>query len=279
LNDNSKMKNCKFKLSVTMSNKIVDTAPVLLGGNPVESIAKAKRMGYDAVELHFSNPSEIELNKLADACEKNDLQVSGIATGSVFVVHKLSLIDDSDQIREAAINSIKEYVDLAQALSSLVIIGCVRGNLPNGARRDLFETRLTGSMEQIADYAGKKNVPLVLEAINRYENNYLNTAAEVANYIKLSKIPNLKILLDTFHMNIEEKGIIETIVENKELLGYFHFADSNRKYPGAGNMDFAGIVTMLRAIKFNGYVSFECLPLPNGDEAAKAAINNIRAML
>jgi sugar phosphate isomerase/epimerase len=279
MNDNSKVKNYEFKLSVTVSNEISATAPFLLGGNPVESITKAKRMGYDAVELHFSNPSEIEIGKLVGACEKYDIQVSGIATGSIFMVHKLSLIDDSAQIRDAAINSIKEYVDLAQAVNSLVIIGCVRGNLPNGAGRDIFETRLTGSLGQIADYASKRNVPLVLEAINRYENNYLNTAAEVANYINSSKIPGLKILLDTFHMNIEEKGIIKAIAENKELLGYIHFADSNRRYPGAGNMDFAGIVTLLKAIEYNGYVSFECLPLPNGDEAAKAAINNIRAML
>jgi sugar phosphate isomerase/epimerase len=279
MNDNSKVKNYQFKFSVTISNEISATAPFLLGGDPVENIAKAKRMGYDAVELHFDSPSEIAIGKLAGACEKYHIQVSGIATGSIFVAHKLSLIDDSDQIREAAIRSIKEYVDLAQAVNSLVIIGCVRGNLPNGVGRYIYETRLTGSLEQIADYASKRNVSLVLEAINRYENNYLNTAAEVAYYIKSSKIPNLKILMDTFHMNIEEKGIIKTIAENKELLGYIHFADSNRQYPGAGNMDFANIVTMLKAIGYNGYVSFECLPLPSGDEAAKAAINHIRAML
>lgn len=279
ISDFQKHRESRLKFSVTVSNNTSYNAPVLFGGDIAESIEKAKRMGYDAVELHFSNPLDVDVKKVISACEKYNVQVSAIATGSTYVINKLSLTDDSENIREAAINRIKEYVDLAQSLSSMVIIGCVRGNIADRSRYDIFLDRLTESMKQISDYSTKRNVPLVLEAINRYENNYLNTAFETFSFIKASNIPNLKILLDTFHMNIEEKEIINSIRESKELLGYIHAADSNRMYPGAGHINFKEILDTLTDIGYDGYISGECLPLPEGDTAAINGLEYLKSCL
>jgi sugar phosphate isomerase/epimerase len=258
------------KYSVTVTNRASRKVPVLLGGNINDCIEKAKSIGYDAIELHYSHPNEMNVSEAAKVLKNLNIQVSGIATSSTYVVHKLSLTDDSDIIREAAIKRVNEYVDRAMQLSSTVIIGCVRGNIKAHCDVDVYLNRLSESLKKVSVYAEARNVPIVLEAINRYENNFLNTALETLNFIKASKIPNLKILLDTFHMNIEEADICNSIFETREHIGYIHFSDSNRMYPGAGHIDFKAIINTLNDIGYEGYISAECLPLPDGDSAAKA---------
>ena len=104
------------------------------------------------------------------------------------------------------------------------------------------------------------------------ECNFLNTAGETARVINQIKSPNLKILLDTFHMNIEEKNPCATIVEVKEYISHIHVADSNRQYPGNGHINFNTICRTLREIKYKGFISGEMLPFPNLETALKQYI-------
>jgi sugar phosphate isomerase/epimerase len=267
---NDASKNTDFKYSVTITDYVSAKAPVLLGGKISACIKKAKRYGYDAVELHYSDPEKINLPAALDAFGSEGMSVSGIATGSTYVVHKLSLTDAYEKIREAAIKRLYQYIDVAEKLSSTLIVGCVRGNIGANDDRNTIIGRLSESMQMVCIYAQSRNVPVVLEAINRYENNYINTALETVEFIKASRIQNLRILLDTFHMNIEEADMADAIMTAGNLLGYVHVADSNRMYPGRGHTNFKSIVGALSDINYNGYLSAECMPHPDGDRAAAA---------
>jgi len=264
------------KYSVTISDCISKKTPVLLEGKITDCIKKAKQYGFSAAELHYSDPKKIDLSDAFDVLENESISVSGIATGAIYVIHKLSLIDESNTIRKKAIERVYEYVDIANKLSSTIIIGCVRGNMGANDDKEMIYSRLNESMRILCKYAYKKNVPVVLEAINRYENNYLNTSLEVKNFIETFEIPNLKVLLDTFHMNIEEISIEKAMEVCGDKLGYVHFADSNRYYPGAGHIDFKKVINALKKINYQGYISFECLPWPDGITAANKAIENIK---
>jgi len=268
----------RIRFSVTIGNTLSKKASVLFGGDMSKSIKMAKFYGYDAVELQIKNPQDVEIEKVIKACKKFNINVSAIATGSNYVVDKLSLTDDSDVIRNLAICRLKEYVDLASIIGGYVIVGCMRGNIPEESLYGVYESRLSESMKILSEYAGNKNVMFLLEAINRYENNYLNTAYETLNFIKKNNITETKILLDTFHMNIEEKDIYEGIRECKELLGYLHISDSNRMYAGAGHIDFKEVAASIINIGFEGYLSAECLPIPNGDTSAQKAITYMKSL-
>ncbi|NLM11653.1 MAG: sugar phosphate isomerase/epimerase [Clostridiaceae bacterium] len=274
--DNNSVK--KMKLSVTVSKNTSKTVPVLLGGDFRESIRKAKQLGYDAVELHIV-PGDINVKEIVSCCEKNNIEVSAIGTGRSYVVDKLSLIDDSSVNREMAVARLKEYIDIAESVGSYVIIGCMKGNMRDYSLYDTYENRLSESMKQVSLYAAEKNVLLLLEAINRYENNYMNTAAETLDFIKRNDIPKTKVLLDTFHMNIEEKDMCESIRECGDMLGYVHIADSNRMHAGGGHIDFKKIIDALKDINYNGYLSAECLPIPDGDIAARKGLDFIKPLL
>jgi 5-keto-L-gluconate epimerase len=267
----------KIKLSVTLASSTSPTSPVVLGGDFHFNIQKASALGYDGIELHWSDPKLIDLRNLSEACIANGIVISAFATGRAYVQDGLSLISDDEAIRRIALDRLYSFVDAAAAFKSTVIIGCIRGNLPLGKDSEPYFDMLAKSTNAAAKYGSDKGVPIVFEAINRYENNYLNNASETVKFIKDYGLTNTGILLDTFHMNIEDPDLENAIVQCKDLLGYVHFADSNRLFTGAGHIDFAKIAIALHKIEYNGFISAECLPLPDSDTAMSGWIKGVKA--
>ena len=134
------------------------------------------------------------------------------------------------------------------------------------------------SVLHCSQYAEKFGVPLLLEAINRYETNLLNTAAETVAFIKEIGVSNIKLLLDTFHMNIEEVDIPTAIRMTGDRLGYLHIVDSNRQAPGQGHVDVKAVLSALAASGYQGFVSAEILPLPDDDSAVLRTANYLESI-
>lgn len=267
------------KLCLTMTKKIIGSAPFLYEGDFCEGVRYAKKLGYDCVEIHVANPGELELDRLGQALSETGVTVSALGTGRVYVNDGLSLIDDDPDVRAKAAGRLRQFLDAAAQLKCLVIIGCVRGNVPNGARYDLYLGRFADAMRELDSYASQKNVFMVLEPINRYENNFLCNVGECAEFIRQNALTHTRILLDTFHMNIEEADAAQCVKTYAPYLAYVHAADSNRLVPGKGHVDFAGVFRMLSEAGYTGAVSAELLPLPSKEEAAEAWIQSVRSIL
>jgi len=189
----------------------------------------------------------------------------------------LSLIDDDENRGKAALKRLLHFVDAAAPYNATVIIGCMRGNLPQTTDVRPYLDRLAASVRLAADYAADKGVQIVIEVINRYENNYLNTAAQTMDFIKAYNLKNTRILLDTFHMNIEDSDMSEAIHSCGDLLGYVHVADSNRCFAGAGHINLNKIIKALISTDYKGFISAECLPIPDSDTALTGWILGIKA--
>jgi 5-keto-L-gluconate epimerase len=263
-------------LSATLAAELNPSSPVIMAGDPAERITLASRLGYDSVELHWADPARIPLAKIAAACKENQMGISAFATGRAYVQEGLSLIHEDGDNRAAAIKRLKEFVDAASPYKAIVIIGCIRGNLPSEDARQSSLERLAYSTQIIAEYAQARNVGIVFEAINRFENNYLNTAQETAAFIRENSLPNTKILLDTFHMNIEDAYMSKAILDCGYLLGYIHIADSNRHYAGAGHINLKEIINSLKTVNYQGCISAECLPLPDSETALSGWIQGVK---
>jgi len=268
----------KVKLAVSSANTAPNTAPILLQGGICENLKKAHDLGYSAIEVHTRENVEIDYQKILDTCKELDMKIATIVTGRLYTEGKLSLIDDDKTIIQAAMEGMRKYVDMAHKLKADIIIGWVRSIIPDMSKADLYKERLATNIKELALYAEDKNVKIFIEAINRYETNYLNSGKETKDFIDMYDIPNTYVHLDTFHMNIEDENIAETIRYCGDKTGYIHFADSNRRYPGAGHLDFSSVIKALDEINFNGYVSVECLPWPTGEEAARMALKAIKEM-
>jgi len=120
---------------------------------------------------------------------------------------------------------------------------------------------------------------LLLEIINRYEVNWLNTISQGKQFLSRVKRENLLLHIDTFHMNIEEPSLSESILGAKGLIGYVHLVDSNRWAAGYGHINFQEVISSLKKIGYEGYLSLEIFPLPDADTAAKKGIEETRKLV
>jgi sugar phosphate isomerase/epimerase len=127
-------------------------------------------------------------------------------------------------------------------------------------------------IQTVADFAARQRVRITLEPINRYETDFLFSAKDSLQFVEKVGCSNVGIMLDLFHMNIEDDSIEAGLKAAGDRLWHVHIADSNRKYPGSGHMEYSGIFAALREMKYSGYISAELLPLPDPDTAAEKTI-------
>lgn len=239
---------------------------VILYPEQKEEIAFLKELGYDGVELAIADPRNIKVEEKMKVC--------AIGTGLSYTKYGLSLTDFDPTIRKKAIERTKEYIELGASLGAKIIIGLIRGKVMDALEKhiDLF----ISSLKEISKYAQKEEVEILLEPINRYE-TFINKAEEMIEII--NKVGYGELLLDTFHMNIEEKDPVRTIETYGKYIGHIHIADSNREAPGRGHIDFKAIIKALARVGYNGFLSAEILPVPSLRRAEGETISYLKNIL
>jgi len=248
-------------------------------GDFERNVSLLMKLGYDGVEIALRDPELLDPVILGSQLNKVGLKLAALGTGQAFVDEGISLTDSEGQVRQKALERVKKHIDFASELNSQVIIGLIRGKIIGPTLKERQIGFLEESIKELCSYAEKKGVLLLVEPLNRYECNLLNTAAEVMDLIKHVGSPALKLLLDTFHMNIEEVDMVKTLSESKPYISYMHLADSNRKFPGLGHIDFSAIYKTLKEMDFHGYLSGEILPYPDLETAIQQYIMRVKEVL
>lgn len=256
------------RYATTAINEVSPGAPLLFQDGLLQAIEKTAELGFEAIEIHVVDPVTFPVQLVAKACAEHQLSVAAIATGRVFTKRHRCITSPDLTNREAAMEELFSYIDIAANLDSKdgVIIGWVKGNRTE--ETDGFDDLLAAQFRRLADYATSKEQKLLIEVINRYETNTFNTCAELVSFLDRFEIPNTYIHLDTFHMNIDEANPAAAIRLAGDRLGYIHFADSNRHAPGGGHFDFAPVLKALTEVGYQGSFSLECFPIPDGETAA-----------
>ena len=262
-----------MKLSFCASENASPLEPVLFRASYIEAVKTAKALGYDGVEIHVRDPKTVQSEELSRVCKDTRIMISGVATGLAKRIDGLTLVDDNIEIRQAAITRLKEHLDLCEIFGCAALIGSLRGNISAPEKKFLILDRLSEALCTLDEYIQDKNCYVELEAINRYENNYLNTVEETANFVKTLGCKKIKVLADLFHMNIEENSFVRPIEKYIYMISRIHFADNNRHYPGAGMIDFKEIIDCLNYQQFDGWISIEALPIPNEMTALEKSLH------
>ncbi len=254
-----------MKLSLVISTSDAAFDALAFKGDLENGMKMAKNIGYDAVEIAVRDPKVVDPEKINSLKKEIGLDISAIGTGQAYLAEKFSLTSEDEKLRSGAIERLKEHVELSSNIGGLVIIGLIRGMVGSRKKENVVDMFVEG-VREVAEYAKRFGVKLVIEPLNRYESDFLNTADETAQIIESISMDNVGLLLDTFHMNIEERNIEGSIRKHKDILMHFHVADSNRWAPGYGHIDFRSIFKTLFEIGYDGYISVECMPLPGGTE-------------
>jgi len=151
-------------------------------------------------------------------------------------------------------------------------VGLIHGPVPKEADLGQATERLLAGLGRLAGRAAALGVRIVIEPVNRYESNWLTTVDEVMDLIGRLGADNVGVLPDTFHMNIEEREIGAALARAKSRLWHVHVADSNRRAPGAGHLDFGRITATLSSLGYRGVLSAEILQEPTFEAAAAQTI-------
>lgn len=225
-----------------------------------------KENGLDGAEVCISNYNGIDVERVKAELDERGLECSTISTGQARGLEGISLIGVSADKSRLAQERFMQHIDAAKILGSKVTIGLMRGlGSLDTAEQDLKNLR--EAMMPVIDYADKKGVTLILEAINRYETALLNSAEATLDFIEngLGNPACVGILWDLFHANIEDIDFTRSVDRMGEKLKHIHIADSNRMFPGYGHTDFAKILKYVKDKGYGDYCSFECLNQPSLD--------------
>ncbi|MDY6875569.1 MAG: 5-keto-L-gluconate epimerase [Chloroflexota bacterium] len=267
-----------MKLSIVLSAQPTHFEAVAFKGDFERNLAHVATLGYDGAELAIRSPASMDYETIIALLNRYGLNVPAIGTGQAWGEEHLSFTDPDPAVRQAAVERVWAHVPFAAQAGAQIVIGLLRGVVQPGVSHAQAMAWLVETLCQCTEAATSASVRLCLEPLNRYETDLIHTVAEGLELLERVGADNLGLLLDTFHMNIEEQDMAGAIRAAGERLFHFHVADSNRWYPGAGHINFGHLLAVLDDIGYTGYVSGEFMPLPDADTAAERAIVHLRSV-
>jgi len=230
-----------------------------------------KEQGFDGVEVPLFRPSEFPSAQIRKDTEAYGLEY---AVCSV-LLPGLSLIDDDARVRHQTQQHLRDTILAASDAGITLIAGplyCPVGYLPGRRRTDDEWSRAIEGYQSIADVLVKNNVTLAIEPLNRFETFFLNTAADAAALCDRVGHPNIGILFDTFHANIEEKDIARGYRMVGKHLKHVHTCENDRGIPGSGHVEWNAVFQALQDLHYDGWLTIESFGFAIGELSAAAAI-------
>lgn len=241
------------------------------------SVERAAALGFDGVELALRDASQVDVPALRRRLAATGVEVPCISSGQVFAVDGLYFTHPEEAVRCAAVQRITGLMQLAAEFSAKVNTGRVRGFIHAGETTETAKARYLACLDRCACVADRLGIELIIEPVNRYESNFINTCAEGLEIVRESGHASVKLMLDLFHMNIEDLSFRQAFEAGKDWITYVHVADSNRLAPGWGHLPFDEIFQVLANIDYNGYLTAEILPVPDPESAAAQASRYLSA--
>ncbi|MGB8225426.1 MAG: sugar phosphate isomerase/epimerase family protein, partial [Sedimentisphaerales bacterium] len=131
------------------------------------SIPKAKKIGFDGVELFMASADDVDSKFLRHLLDDNRINLSALATGAGKILHNLTLTSPDKTVRAKAVDFVKKIIDFGAAFNAPAIIGSMQGNIGKGSRDDAL-AGLAECLNELGRYAGQKNIELLFEPLNRH---------------------------------------------------------------------------------------------------------------
>ena len=239
-------------------NTWVWTAP--LTTEELEVLApKIAKMGFNHIEIPIDDPKTLDFKKCLEIITK-----AGISSISCCVAMgpDRDLIDPDPKVRQNGVDYVKASIDGLALMGGKNLVGPFYSAVGRTWQQSAEEREhdmqiLVAILKDLAEYAGKKGIVLGLEPLNRFETSFICTAEQAIELVDRVNHPSLKIMLDTFHMNIEENSMGDAIRMVGPRLVQVHSNENNRGTPGAGHVPWKEVAQALKDIKFDGVMVIE----------------------
>lgn len=238
--------NCWVWVSPTTTEELAKLAP------------KVKAMGFDWIEMGIEGTSDLDYATGAKIIRDNGLGVSVCAA----MGPDRDLIHADTAIQKNGAEYIRHCIDAVATLGGTNVVGPIYSAVGRTWQQTADERAkdvdtLVGHLHDLAAYATDKGAVLCIEPLNRFETSFINLASQAIEIIDRVDSPGCKIMLDTFHMNIEEKSLGKAIRETGSRMAHFHACENDRGAPGSGNVTWDEVAQALRDINYDGPVVIE----------------------
>jgi len=234
-------------------------------------IGQFKGWGSDMIELAIHEPEKIDTAALRQAIEAAGMEDCPVC--GMFPPERD--LRGTEEQQKTSRDYLGRLIELASEIGSSIVAGPMyssvgRCNLHTDAEKQHHIDLIAGNLEGLCAQAERAGVILAIEPLNRFETDCVNTLGQARTLIEKVGSPALKMLVDTFHMNIEEDDSAEAIREAGDLVGHFHASGSHRGIPGRDQVDWGGAFSALQAIGYDGDIVIETFSTDN-DTIARAA--------
>lgn len=224
----------------------------------LSQLRHAKDMGFDIYEIGVEKPEVIDIALVKEEADKIGIAVHICGAFG----ERRDIGSGLQEYREEGLQYIKTLIDMAAVTGSPYVAGPMyaatgRTGAADAGERKRQRKYVLENMKYAADYAASRNVKLALEPLNRFETDFMNTVCQGLIFLDELKQDNVGFLLDTFHMNIEEKDIPSAIRLAGDKVYDFHACSNDRGTPGEDHLDWPGIKKALAGINYDGSVVIE----------------------
>jgi D-psicose/D-tagatose/L-ribulose 3-epimerase len=233
----------------------------------------AKALGFDLVEIPIESAGDLDYEAAAEVYARNGLACT---TCAVMGAGRDPSHPD-EKIQQAGIAYLKHCIDGTAAMGGSMVVGPLYAAVgrqwqATPAQRKADLALAARNLRVAADYAEKKGIRLALEPLNRFETSFINLATQAIEVIDRVNHANCQIMLDTFHMNIEEKSLGNAIRAAGPRLKHLHACENDRGAPGSGNVQWDDVRQGLKDIGYDGPIVIESFTAKVKSIARAAAI-------
>jgi len=220
---------------------------------------KVADTGFDVLEISAGSlleMSDTEIDELKALSKDLGIEISS----NIGPAKKYDVASSDPSVRAAGIQFLSDIMKKMDRLDSRAIVGVMYTYWPNDFTdldKDAQWARSVESVKRLGHVAGELGIDYCLEVVNRFETLILNTAAEGVQFCRDVDCKSVKLLLDTFHMNIEEDNMYDAIITARDYLGHLHVGEGNRRLPGCGHLPWTEIGKALNEIGFDKAVVME----------------------
>jgi D-psicose/D-tagatose/L-ribulose 3-epimerase len=234
---------------------------------------KAKSMGFDLMEIPIEGEQDIDYAKAAEAYKRAGLKCSICAVMGA----GRDPSHEDEAIQKGGVAYLKHCIDAAVTLSATALVGPLYAAVgrtwqatPDQRRRDL--DRCARNLKIVARYAEDKGVTLAVEPLNRFETSFINLTEQALELLKMIDSPRVKLMMDTFHANIEEKSLGKALEAAGPLTVHMHANENDRGTPGTGHVAWKEVAAALKKVKFDGPLVIESFSTEVKEIARAAAV-------
>lgn len=224
-------------------------------------LATLQDLGFWGVELNMSDPDRFEPGAVCRFLRRFDLELSMLATGVTAKGLQLSLSHADEDMRKRSVEKCRQMIEWAASTQGVASTktGVILGFMKGGVAPDAVEARarFARSLSEIIPHAERRSVAVLVEATNRYESSIANSLEDTARLLDGFGPGSAQMLPDTFHMNIEEADMRESLRAHLDRFTSLHLSDNNRFFPGFGAIDFGGLLEFLKRIGYQGRLAIE----------------------